>query len=159
MLHAKKPAFWRNRYEITADGQPIATWDGSMWRNGGRFELDGLRYEVRGNMWGSRYGMAAEDGSPVAAADRVGRKKWTVEAAGRNYEFRRASMWRHEEELLSGGRSVGSVRRTSVWRSDATADLPELPLPVQIFVLVVVLTTWDGLTALASVGAFGGASH
>jgi hypothetical protein len=149
MLHARKPAFWRNRYEITADGQALATWDGSMWRNGGRFELDGRRYEVRGNMWGSRYGMAAEDGTPVAAADRVGRKRWKVEAAGRTYEFRRASMWRDEEDLLDGDRGVGWIRRTSVWRSDATANLPGLPLPVQVFVLVVVLTMWDGLSAVA----------
>lgn len=30
-------------------------------------------------MWGSRDGMATDDGTRVAPAERVGRKKWTVE--------------------------------------------------------------------------------
>ena len=147
MLAARRTSTWKNRYEITADGQLLATWDGSMWKAGGHFELEGRRYEVRGNMWGNRYRMVDEDGARVAAADRVGRKKWTVEASGHTYEFRRPSTWRPEEHLLSQGRRVGSVRRTSGWRSDAVADLPGLPLPVQVFVLVVVLTMWDWAAA------------
>jgi len=38
---------------------------------------------------------------------------------------------------------VGSVRRTSFWRGDVAADLPGLPLPVQIFVVGVVITMWE----------------
>ncbi len=88
----------------------------------------------------------------MAAADRVGRMKGAVQAHGQTYEFRRPSMWRQAEELQSGGRSIGSVRRTSLWRSDAEADLPGLPMPVQIFVLAVALTTWDAQTAAAASG-------
>jgi hypothetical protein len=163
VLHAKKISFWKNRYEITTDGQVLATWEGSVWKTGGTFDLDGRRYEIRGNMWGSKYGIVTEDGTAVASADRVGRKRWTVEAAGRIYEFQRASLWRHEEILHSEGRAVGSVKRTSIWRSDAIADLPGLPIPVQIFVLAVVLTRWDqqaaaGAGAAGAAGAIGGAS-
>lgn len=110
---------------------------------GGSFDLDGHVYSVRANMWGSTYGMARDDGTPVATARHVGRKRWTVEAGDQTYEFQRASLWRTEQELRSGGQRVGSVRRTSRWRSDATADLPELPLAVQVFVLAVVLTMWN----------------
>lgn len=153
MLEARKTSIWRDRYAINADGRQLAVWDGSLWTAGGTFELDGRRYEVRGNVWGSRYGMVGEDGEPIAAANRVGRKSWTVEAAGRTYDFRRASWWREEQELLSGGQRVGSVKRTSVWRGDAVADLPGLPQPVQIFVFAVVLTMWDWSTAaVAAVG-------
>ena len=143
MLEATKPSIWRNNYDITVDGRPLARWEGSLWKAGGTFELDGRRYHVRSNMWGSTYGMADDDDTAVATADRVGRKRWTVEADGLTYAFQRPSLWRSEEELLSEGRRVGSVTRTSIWRSDAVADLPGLPLPVQVFVLVVVLTTWD----------------
>jgi hypothetical protein len=143
VLRAKKVGFWKSRYEISVDGQPLATWDGSMWKLGGTFELDGERYEVRGNLWGSKYGMATEGGDVVASADRVGRKRWTVEAGGQTYQFQRASIWRHEQELHADGRRIGSIKQTSVWRGDAVAELPGLPLPVQIFVLVVVLTMWD----------------
>lgn len=150
MLSARKISLWKNRYEIAADGKRLATWDGSNWKHGGHFDLDGRRYDVRGNMWGSKYGMAAEDGTPVVAAERVGRKRWTVEAGGQTYEFQRASMWRHEEELHSAGLRVGSIKRANMWRSDVEADLPGLPLPVQVFVLVVVLTMWDAADASAA---------
>jgi hypothetical protein len=48
---------------------------------------------------------------------------------------------------------VGSVRRTSFWRREIVADLPGLPLPVQIFVLGVVITMWDAQAAAASSAA------
>lgn len=50
MLHAKKISFWRNRYKIATDGRMLATWEGSMWKSGGTFELDGRRYEIRGDL-------------------------------------------------------------------------------------------------------------
>lgn len=103
-------------------------------------------------MWGNKYGMVDADGTPVTSADRVGRKSWTVEAGGRTYEFHRASMWRQEEELHSEGRRVGSVKRSSIWRGDAVADLPGLPRPVEVFVLAVVLTMWDSAAAAAATG-------
>jgi hypothetical protein len=87
-----------------------------------------------------------EDGTPVATADLVGRKRWTVEAGNHRYEFQRASIWRREQELRPGGERVGSVRRPSLWRTDVVADLPGLPLPVQIFALAVILTGWAGPT-------------
>ncbi|HEV2089171.1 MAG TPA: hypothetical protein VGR21_12735 [Cryptosporangiaceae bacterium] len=156
MLEARKTSVWKNTYEITADGRPLARWDGSVWKAGGQFELDGQRYQVRGNMWGSKYGMVTEDGTPVAAAERVGRKRWTVEADGRTYEFQRASIWRNEQQLLVAGQPVGSVKRKSMWRNDAVADLPGLPVPVQVFVLAVVLPMWDWDDATAALG--GGAA-
>lgn len=171
MLQAKKISWWRSHYAITADGQLVTSWEQSAWRSRGSFELDGTRYEVRGNLWGNRYelvtgataaGDAAGNVTPgdvtpgdvavVASANRVGRKRWTVEAQGQTYEFRRASIWRYEEELHCDGRPVGSVRRSSWWRSDVHADLPGLPRPVQIFVLVVVLMKWEQQDSAAASG-------
>ncbi len=45
---------WRNRYEIIAGGQPLAMWDGRVWRSGGTFDLAGRRYDVKSNVWGTR---------------------------------------------------------------------------------------------------------
>lgn len=150
MLEAKRTSTWKNRYDIIADGKLLATWDESSWKVGGTIELDGRRFEVSANMWGTRYAMVDEAGTPIASADRVGRKSWTVEANGRTYGFRRVSMWRQEEELQSGGQRVGSVKRNSIWRGDAVADLPGLPRPVEVFVLAVVLTMWDLAAASAA---------
>lgn len=93
--------------------------------------------------------MVDEGGTRIASADRVGRRDWTIEADGVTYRFRRASPWRQEEELHADGIRVGSVRRTSIWRGDAVADLPGLPLAVAVFVVAVVLTTWDSDAAAA----------
>ena len=149
MLEARKASVWRNRYAITDDGRPLATWDGSSWKAGSSFELEARRFVVRANVWGNRYGMVDQYGVPIASADGVGRKRWTVDADGRTYHFQRASVWRSEEELHSEGRRVGSVRRTSIWRGGAVADLPGLPLPVAVFVLGVVLTMWDSAAVAA----------
>jgi hypothetical protein len=153
MLQARKVSIWKDRYAISADGRQIAVWDGSMWTSGGRFELDGRRYEVRGKLWGRKFGLLGQDGATIAVADRVGSSRWTVQAAGRTYEFRRASLWRDEQELRGDGRRLGSVRRASIWRREAVVDLPGVPLPVQIFVLAVVLTIWDWSSGGAAAGA------
>lgn len=137
---------WRNRYELTADGQPVATWDGGLWRRG-TIDLAGRPYAVTSNVWGSRFEMTDQVGLTVATADRVGRRRWTVTGNGRSYEFQRPMAWRSEELLLAGGQPVGSVRRGRAWRSDAVADLPGLPMPLQVFVVIVVLTMWNARSA------------
>jgi hypothetical protein len=125
------------------EGRQLTTWDGSSWNVGGTFELDGQHYEVRANMWGSTYGMVNQYGARIASANHVGRKNWTVVSEGRTYEFRRASLWREEDELFTDGLCAGSVKRTHIWRGGAVADLPDLPPQVEVFVLAVALTQWD----------------
>ncbi|MDX6366615.1 MAG: hypothetical protein QOK30_1691 [Nocardioidaceae bacterium] len=44
-----------------------------------------------------------------------------------------------------------------MWRTDDVADLPGLPLPVQIFVLAVVLTVWNESNASTAGTAGAGA--
>lgn len=149
MLEARRVSLWRSRYELVADGRPLATWDGRVWRNGGSFDLAGRHYEVTANVFGTRFELTDQVGMPVATAQRVGRRRWTVEAGGRTYRFQRASWWRSDQSLVVDGRTVGSVRRTRRWRGGAVADLPDLPLPLQVFVVAVVLTMWEAQAAAA----------
>jgi hypothetical protein len=150
MLEARKVSLWHNRYELVVDGLPITLWEGRVWRSGGTFELAGRRYDVAANFLGSRFEMADDDGATVAAAERVGRKRWSVDAGGRIYRFQRTSWWRQEELLLADDRPVGSIRRTSSWRSGVVAELPDVPLVIQVFVVAVVLNMWDSQAADAS---------
>jgi hypothetical protein len=149
MITARKTSAWRSRYEIFDAGRSIAIWDGSLWKSGGDVDLGGRRYRVRGNAWGTTYAMTDDAGAPVASAGRVGRKRWTVEAGGQAYEFRRASIWRDEQELYVDKVRVGSISRPSMWRSDLTADLPGLPLPVQVFVVGVFIAVGEAQAASA----------
>lgn len=149
-LTVRKVSPWRSRYEVMVDGRTVTTWNGAVWRAGGDFELDGRRYQVRGNALGSRFSMLDADGTALASAEGAGRKRWTVQAGGQTYEFQRASWWSNEQELRASGIRVGSVRRTGFWRGHIAVDLPGLPLPVQIFVLGVVITRWDAEDATAA---------
>lgn len=135
---------------MTDRGRQIAEWDGSVWRSGGEFELDGRRFQVRSNAWGTTYTMVDDSGAVVASADRVGRKRWTVAAAGQTFHFRRKSVWSNEEELVLGDTRVGSVRQTSFWRGDIAVELPGLATAVQLFVLGVVISMWNAQAAAAA---------
>ena len=142
---------WRGRYEMESDGQPVAEWDPSWWRSGGDFEIDGQRFQVRSNGWGTKYRMLDAMGNEVALVERAGRKHWSVSADGRVYEFRRASVWGNRQELVTDGVVTGSMRRVSAWSGGVEADLPGLPLPLQIFVVGVQLALWQAQqTAAAS---------
>ena len=54
-----------------------------------------------------------------------------------------------EEHLIVDGQPVGSVKRANLFRDDAVAELPGLPLYLQVFTLLVVLSGWD-IAAAAS---------
>ncbi|MDG4826480.1 hypothetical protein O7635_31910 [Asanoa sp. WMMD1127] len=150
MLTAHPASAWRNRYDVALDGAPVTTFDGSFWKNGGAFALDGRHYEVRGSFWGNRSTLLDEMGGEVATAERIGRKRWTVTSAGRTYQFRRASVWGNRQELYTDAGPVGTVNRPSAWRRDVEVDLPGVPVAVQIFVLAVVIAMWDAQAAAAA---------
>ncbi|MFD1369928.1 hypothetical protein [Actinoplanes sichuanensis] len=147
MLTAESTGFWGRAYTIAENGTPITTWDNSWWKSGGTFELAGRTYHVRANMWGSRYTMLDPGGAVFAEAERVGRKNWTVHAGGRTYEFRRTSIFKSDQHLMDGERTVGTIRRTSSLTGNLTADLPGLPLPLQVFVLGVLIVQWQSANA------------
>ncbi|MFI1993420.1 hypothetical protein [Actinoplanes sp. NPDC020271] len=140
---------WRGRYEIESDGRPITVWDPSWWRGGGDFEIDGHRFQVRSNGWGTKYRMFDEAGNEIALVERAGRKHWSVVADGRVYEFRRASFFGNRQEMLVGGVQTGSMERTSAWTGAIEADLPGLPLSLQVFVVGVQIAVWQAQQAAA----------
>ncbi len=150
VLTARKPSAWRSGYVIALDGQEITSWQQSPWRSRTGFVLDGRAYTVRRNIWGSRYELASGPGGPVAVAEGIRRKHWSVTAGAQRYEFRRASAFRSEQQLIGPAGVAGTVRRTGSWKGTAEADLPGLPLPVQVFVLVTLLATWDANAAAAA---------
>jgi hypothetical protein len=143
MLIAERMGMFRGRYRMVADGREVAVWDPSWWRTGGDFEIDGHRFQVRAAGWGTKYRLLDAAGTEVALVERAGRKNWTVRADGRVYEFRRASRWRDQQELVVDGVRAGSIRRTSAWTGAVEADLPSLPLPIQVFVAGVQIARWQ----------------
>jgi hypothetical protein len=150
MLTAERKSMWRSQYTLAKDGVPVASWGSTTWTSGGRFELDGQDFRVKANGWGSKFTMTDGAGTVVASAAKVNRKNWTVEAGGQVYDFQRTSVWRNDQQLLQNGMPVGTIRRTSAWSGNLEADLPTLPLPVQIFVLGVMITVAEASAAAAA---------
>jgi hypothetical protein len=150
MLIAERMGMFRGRYRLVADGREVAVWDPAWWRTGGDFEIDGSRFQVRSNGWGTKFRMLDPAGDEVAVVEGAGRRHWTARAAGRTYEFRRASFWGNRQELLVGGVKTGSIRRTSGWTGAVEADLPNMPLAIQIFVVGVQIAKWRAQQAAAA---------
>jgi hypothetical protein len=153
MLEALRADDFRNIYEFTIDGQPLTTVEGHLLREGRTFELDGRRYEIVGNFRRTRYEMTDHFGMVVAQAERVGRGRWTVTANGHTYEFGRPVRQlkdilsrlfarKGEELLIEDGQEVGSIRWLGHFL-DTVADLPGMPVPVQVFAIVVMQSVWD----------------
>jgi hypothetical protein len=153
MLKATKVRRLSSTYDITADGRPVTRWEASVWRSAGTFTLEGRRYRVRSNAWGSQFTMTDEAGTTVATAGKVSRREWTVAMAGQTYAFRRPSWWRNQFDLVVNGQAVGGVRRISSWRTDVEANLPNLPLAAQVFTVGVALLTWEAGDTAAVVAA------
>lgn len=159
MLEATRRSSWKSEWTLSRDGVSLVTVKGSMWKQGATFTLAGREYRVSANWTGSQYalldaGPTGDPDLPLATAERVGRKNWTVAADGRTHRFRRASIWRSDQELLDDAdRAVGRVRRTNAWHTRAEADLPGLPEPVQVFAFAVVLLMWEMASAAAATTA------
>jgi hypothetical protein len=144
VLRASRMGLLSTRYEIAQDGTPLCVWKPSAFIGGGSFVLDGCRYDVARGGWSwRRFRLVDERGDLVALADGVGRAEWTLDTDGVTHSFERPSLIRHEHVLTVAGSPVGTVRRVSAWRGEAEADLPGLPVPVQVFVLVSLLGVWD----------------
>lgn len=156
MLTAQQTSVWGRSYQIAMNGAAVTTFSPKRWGNGGQFSLDGSDYELRSNVWGHHYVLTDVGRNvAVATAEKVGHKNWTVESGGQTYRFQRVSIWKSDQALLADGRQVGVIKRTSVWRLNAQADLPGVPVPVQVFVLAVVLTMWRSQAAAGAAASAG----
>src|SRR4051794_18714263 len=101
-MEARKISVWGRRYRGTDRGRESTAWDSSFLKGGGEFELDGRRFRIHSNAWRTKYTMVDDAGTVIASADRVGHKRWTVQAGGQTHHFRRKSIWSNEEELVLG---------------------------------------------------------
>ncbi|XVV14977.1 hypothetical protein ACQP2X_11755 [Actinoplanes sp. CA-131856] len=142
-LTARRKGLWTTDYEISADGRRLTEWDGKTFNNGGSFELDARTYTVTAGALLTRWELADGTGQPVAVAEHVGRKRWTIMSQARTYTFERASIWRLEERLIVDGEPAGSIRRERLDSDLSYADLPALPQALQVFAFMVALAGWD----------------
>jgi hypothetical protein len=138
MLEARSAGAWKKRMVVAQDGAPVTTWSEGGWGGPGGFELDGRRYVISSTFLGSRYLLNSAPNEPVAEARRPGGRRWSLLVDGREHQFHRPFLGGGEHRLLVDGEQVGYVRKGGFREPGLRADLPGIPLPVQVFVLVVI---------------------
>jgi hypothetical protein len=137
-------------------GGHVALWEPRMFRGGGSLTVEGHLYQLKSGGFGTRLTMSDAAGGVVAAAERLGRSKWSITAGTQTYSFAKRSIWSADEEVFLNGRKVGMITRASSWKGDANATLPGVPMPVQVFAVVAVLTKWaQDSSASAGSGSYG----
>ncbi|MEW2545351.1 hypothetical protein AB0910_06140 [Streptomyces sp. NPDC047002] len=150
MLEIRPERFAGRSCQVLLDGEPVARWSARALRSGGEIELAGETLVLRSAGWGRSFEMLA--GERVrASATREG-AHWRIVGEGAEYELTRATGLRGRRRLLLGGRSVGEFRRSGL-RGGLTADLSDVPAPLQVFTGLVVLTLWRRRSAATAAAA------
>lgn len=137
---------------------PVGTLAGSAWREGGRVHVGPQEYGFRKD-GGRRFALTGPGGGQLAGAERTSfwTSAWRVTTADRAYDLVKPSLWRSRYEVRQGGQVVGTLDRRGFLRSRAEVTLPpDLPPPVQVFVVAVVLTQWRRDSSAAAGGASAG---
>jgi hypothetical protein len=141
MLRVKQVGFLAPDYDVFSNDESLTLYETSMWRAGGTFTLDAVVYEARCNLMASWWDLTTGD-KLVARAGSLLRAQWTIQADGHSYRFQRAGLFRREFEYLRDDAVVGFIRRPSMWNNDIEADLPGLPLVLQVFLVGVCVVAW-----------------
>lgn len=131
-------------------GRVVGGLTGRGWRESGWVEAGGAAWELR-RAGSRRFELAGPQG-PVATAVQVSfwSSGWLLSTGDRTYELVKPSLWSSRYELRADGRPVGEVRRRGVLRLHTEGALPaDLPPPVQVFAVAVVLTLWRRQQAAA----------
>lgn len=155
MLEIKRERVFGRTYQVLVDGTPVARWAARTWKSGGRVELGGATFDLRSSKRGRSFEMLAGD-TVQAEAHRSGRR-WYITGDGQEYELSRPSALRGTRRLVRGGNVLGEFRRGR-FGGGLTADLTDVPLPLQVFAGLVVVALWrrqDAATAAAASGGGG----
>ncbi len=133
-------------YNVLQDGNGVAAIrNASMWKDKAVLEIGGTPYEVSREHLMSGQFLLQQNGATLAYAQKPGvfRNSIGLMYQGKQYTLKKESAFRRSFVLSDQGREVGSVRPAGLFTRKANVSLPEeLPLPVQIFVIWLVLVLW-----------------
>lgn len=147
MLEIKQERFFGRTYQVLSEGTPVARWSARTWKSGGRVELAGQTLDLRSANWGRSFEML-EGGVRRAEAHRSG-GRWYITSEQGDYELTRQSALRGKRRLVHEDRVLGEFRRGR-FGSGLTAELTDVPLSLQIFASLVVLSLWQRQDAASS---------
>lgn len=150
MLRARRRGFFKRVYEISSNDE-AATALLTGRRESCEFSLSGTGFRIERD-GRKRFLLHGPDGTTATAEQQTGRE-WTVRAATGNLKLVRPSIWRSGWEVQQRGSRKGEIRHDGAFRSTYTADIPaDVPLPVAVFALYVILVVYQRAAAAAAAG-------
>jgi hypothetical protein len=141
MLVAPHGAFRRGFDLLDDAGRPVGSFQASRWGESGDVRIGDQVWRMRGE--GRRRFVLDRPDGVLASADKpsLWSQRWRVTTRDQTYELGKLSWRSRSFELRGRGQALGQVRPRSHFSGKAVADLPsELPPPVQVFVVALVLT-------------------
>ncbi|MHC4079355.1 MAG: hypothetical protein ACYST0_13045 [Planctomycetota bacterium] len=139
-------------YTIEDGARTVADIDVAMCSGRAAFKIEGSVYVAyREGVLRGAY-ILEQRGSTVARAEKTSafRREFLVEHADQHYTLRPRSALGRSFLLMNGARQVGSIIVEGLFSRRVAMDLPaELPLPVKVFVLWLVILTWRRAAAAA----------
>ena len=132
-------------FRIMDRARQVAEIDVAWWREQGLLTVLGVPYKVyrEGLMRGAFILETA--GSVVARAEKPDAlfRRVLIEYQGRQFILRAKSVFGREFTLFDGQRDIGWIAPEGIFTRRAEARLPEeLPLPVKVFILGLVIILW-----------------
>jgi hypothetical protein len=150
MLRARRRGIFKREYEITSDGGAATSLLGGR-RESCEFSLSGTDFRIERD-GRKRFLLHGPDGR-IATAERQTGREWTVRADSGNLKLMKPSIWRSRWEVQQRGSRKGEIRQDGAFKQTYTAGIPaDVPLPVAVFTLYVVLVIFERAAAAAASG-------
>lgn len=148
MLRARRRGVFKREYEIYSGGRMVTELTSGR-REGSEFALPDAGYRIERD--GRKHFTLLSPAGLVATADQQTGRAWAIQAASGNLMLVKPSMWRSGWQVQRGGVPQGDIRHDGSFRRTYTADVPsDVPLPVAVFTLYVVLVIFERQAAAAA---------
>lgn len=145
MLKAIPKSWFSWDFSIVEGSTPVAEISVAWWRERGELKVRGSTFNVyrEGPMMGDF--VLESGGAVLARAEKPSafRRTFLIVHEGRRYTLRSRSALLREFVLLDGSTEVGSIAPEWILTRRAAVSLPlDLPLPVRVFMIWLVLILW-----------------
>lgn len=134
---------------ITVDGEQVAAGAASFWRERAEVTIDGQHWVFRSRI-GALVAESSEGHSMRVRRASLG-SRWEVSGKGGTYTIARKGIMTWTFEITAGDQSIAEVRNTAVFRNRPAASFADgTPRATAVFLLWVVFTLIKRESARAS---------
>lgn len=145
MLRAVPKGWFSSKHVVSETDSVIALIDFSGWREAGEITINGSIYRAYRESLMGPFLLEGGGGSILARAEKPSAfyRTLVVQHLDRKYTLEAVSTWSLKFIVSEGGKEIGSVYPEGTLKRKALGDLPEeIPLPVRLFMLWLVMLLW-----------------